>query len=83
MDLYSPLIFYDTESVGVAIMLSRIKLELPHIRLAIMELDDDKLTLDNLKAISRQLPSNDEMERIKSFEDVSKLSKADRYFDEV
>ena len=46
---------------GVAIMLTRIKLELPAIRQAILELDDEKLTADDLKAIGKQLPSSEEV----------------------
>ena len=42
-------------------MLSRIKLSLPEIRRALLELDDDALTLDELKAISKQLPTSEEV----------------------
>lgn len=41
-------------------MLSRIKLNPPEIRRALLELDDQKLTIDELKAMSRQLPTRDE-----------------------
>lgn len=42
-------------------MLARIKLDLPAIRQAILELDDDKLSADDLKAIGKQLPSSEEV----------------------
>jgi hypothetical protein len=42
-------------------MLSRIKLSFVDIRNALLELDDDKLHLDNLKAISKQLPTVEEV----------------------
>ncbi|KAJ3566776.1 hypothetical protein NP233_g6789 [Leucocoprinus birnbaumii] len=67
----------------VAIMLSRIKLEFPQIRKALLNVDDSKLSVDNLRAISKQLPTMEEVERIRSFGDVSKLSKADQYFSEI
>ena len=81
-------------------MLSRIKMDYPEIRRALLEIDDGRLSFDDLKALSRQLPTSEEVcvmcdtqivlskydkqvERIKSFEDVSKLAKADQYFHQV
>jgi hypothetical protein len=42
-------------------MLSRIKLDLEEIRRALLVMDDNKLTLDELRAISRQLPTPEEV----------------------
>ena len=42
-------------------MLSRIKLPLPEIRRALLELDDDLLSVDDLKAIGKQLPTTEEV----------------------
>lgn len=42
-------------------MLSRIKLDYPAIRKALLELDDIKLSFDDLKAISRQIPTPEEV----------------------
>lgn len=42
-------------------MLSRIKMGFPDIRKALLDLDDEKLSFDDLKAISRQLPTSDEV----------------------
>ena len=42
-------------------MLSRIKLNFSEIRKALLELDDNLLNIDNLKAISKQLPTSDEV----------------------
>ncbi|THH15446.1 hypothetical protein EUX98_g9464 [Antrodiella citrinella] len=64
-------------------MLSRIKLSLPDIRSALLGLDDDKLSTDDLKAIGKQLPTSEEMVRIKDFDDVGKLAKADQYFSHI
>jgi diaphanous 1 len=42
-------------------MLARIKLSLPDIRRALLEIDDQKLSVDELKAISKHLPTPDEV----------------------
>ena len=42
-------------------MLSRIKLNLEEIRRALLDVDDSKLTPDELRAISRQLPTPEEV----------------------
>jgi hypothetical protein len=42
-------------------MLSRIKLGLPEIRKALLDIDDEKLSVDDLKAIGRQLPTSEEV----------------------
>lgn len=42
-------------------MLSRIKMSLPDIRKAVIELDDDKLSIDDLRAMSRYLPTREEV----------------------
>jgi diaphanous 1 len=43
-------------------MLSRIKLDLPDIRKALLDIDDNKLSVDDLKAIGRQLPTSEEVD---------------------
>jgi len=68
---------------NVAIMLSRIKLDYPGIRRVILEINDDLLSVDQLKAIGKQLPTPDEIERLRSFGTVDKLSKADQYFAQI
>lgn len=53
--------FYKTLSyIAIAIMLSRIKMNFPEIRKALLDLNDDKLSFDDLKAISKQLPTAEE-----------------------
>ena len=42
-------------------MLSRIKLDLEEIRRVLLDVDDSKLTPDELRAISRQLPTPEEV----------------------
>lgn len=64
-------------------MLSRIKLELPEISAALLAIDDQKLSIDQLKAISRQLPTAEEITHLKDFDDVSKLTKADQFFHQI
>ncbi|THG98335.1 hypothetical protein EW026_g3828 [Hermanssonia centrifuga] len=66
-------------------MLARIKLDHPGIRKAILELDDEKLTIDELRAIGKQLPTSEEasVTRLKDFENVGRLAKADQYFAQI
>jgi hypothetical protein len=42
-------------------MLSRIKLGYPEIRRALLDIDDQKLSVDDLLAISKQLPTSEEV----------------------
>lgn len=42
-----------------------------------------KLKPDELRAISRQLPTPEEITRIKDFEDIGKLTKSDQYFSQI
>ena len=42
-------------------MLSRIKLDLEEIRRALLDVDDGKLSPDDLRSISRQLPTSEEV----------------------
>ena len=42
-------------------MLARIKLDLPAIRQAILEIDDAKLSTDELKSLCKQLPTSEEV----------------------
>ncbi|KZV64586.1 actin-binding FH2, partial [Peniophora sp. CONT] len=68
----------------VAIMLSRIKLPPAEIKRALLSLDDTLLTVDDLKALSRQIPTPEEISRLKDFgPDTSTLSKADQLFIEL
>lgn len=45
----------------LGIMLSRIKIGMSDIRRALLELDDQKLSIDDLRAIGRQLPTSEEV----------------------
>jgi len=58
-------------------------MSLPDIRNALLGLDDEKLSTDDLKAIGKQLPTIEEMARIRDFEDIGKLAKADQYFSQI
>jgi diaphanous 1 len=64
-------------------MLSRIKLSAPDIRRALLSLDDERLSTDDLKAIGRQLPTTEEIVRLNDIGDVTRLAKADQFFVEV
>ncbi len=64
-------------------MLSRIKLTPVDIRIAVLKVDDEALSVDDLKAMERQMPTVEEVTRLKDFGDVSKLAKADQFFYQV
>ncbi|EIW76318.1 hypothetical protein CONPUDRAFT_139713 [Coniophora puteana RWD-64-598 SS2] len=72
-----------TRANNIGIMLNRIKLSSLQIRRALLDLDDNKLSVDDLKYISKQLPTAEEISRIKDYDDISKLAKADQYFFEI
>jgi hypothetical protein len=49
----------------------------------LLDVDDSKLSSDDLKAISKHLPTSEELVRIQDFGDVSKLAKADQFLHHV
>lgn len=56
----------------------------PEIRAALMEILDDKLSIENLKAIKQYVPTGDEIEIIKEFDgDFESLGHADKFYREV
>ncbi|KAI9267814.1 Formin, FH2 domain-containing protein [Sporodiniella umbellata] len=66
---------------NIAIMLAKIKLSYPEIRDSIWNIDDNKLTVDNLIAIRQYIPSKEEIEIVKEYQgDVNMLGNAERYF---
>jgi hypothetical protein len=71
-----------TRANNIAIMLSRFKMTPLEISQALLSFDN-KLSTDDLKAISKQLPSPEEVARMKDFQDVSKLAKADQYLSAI
>lgn len=74
---------YFVTHVSKAIMLSRIKLTPVDIRKALLKIDDEALSVDDLKAMERQMPTMEEVTRLKDFGDISKLAKADQFFYQV
>ena len=64
-------------------MLKRIKIDIQDIRDAIVSAKDDRLSVDELQFISKQLPTPEEVVRLKEFKDPEQLAIADRYFCEV
>lgn len=48
-------------------MLARIKLDLPTIRQAILELDDDKLSSDEIKSLEKQAPTSEEVRLVQAY----------------
>lgn len=75
-------LFYFLKST--AIMLARIKLTYPEIRDAIWNIDDNRLTIDNLMAIRQYIPTKEEIEIIQEYDgDIDMLGNAERYFKAV
>ena len=71
-------------SNSVAIMLARIKFSYAQIRDFLLEMDDEKLSVENLKSLKQYVPSDDEVALLKSFEgDVEQLGTAEKYFKAV
>ncbi|KAF9546050.1 hypothetical protein EC957_010186 [Mortierella hygrophila] len=69
---------------NIAIMLSRIKMTYPEIRAALMEILDDKLSIENLKAIKQYVPTGDEIELIKEFDgNFESLGHAEKFYREI
>ncbi|KAG0310050.1 hypothetical protein BGZ97_012834, partial [Linnemannia gamsii] len=69
---------------NIAIMLSRIKMTYPEIRAALMEILDEKLSIENLKAIKQYVPTGDEIELIKDFDgDFETLGHAEKFYREI
>ncbi|KAF9997306.1 hypothetical protein BGZ79_009002 [Entomortierella chlamydospora] len=69
---------------NIAIMLSRIKLSYPDIRVALMEISDEKLSIENLKAIKQYVPTSDEIELVKEYDgDFESLGNAERFYREI
>lgn len=68
---------------NIAIMLSRFKNNYSTIRCALLDLDSSRLSIDDLRAISKHLPTSEEIARIRDFGDVTKLAKSDQYFSEI
>ncbi|CAO1622300.1 unnamed protein product [Parajaminaea phylloscopi] len=71
-------------SQNIAIVLSRIKMTLPQIRAALVEVKSSRLTLDHLKALKQCVPTPEEAEAVSAFSgNISTLSKADQLIREL
>lgn len=65
-------------------MLARYRIPLPEIKMAILHLDDSKLSIEFLKALKHYVPSTDELSAISVFEgNITSLSTSDQYFNQV
>lgn len=73
-----------TRAQNVSIVLTRIKVPFPELRTAILQCDEDKLTIDHLKSIKNCLPTTEELELVRDYDgDIGSLSKADQFFKEM
>jgi diaphanous 1 len=69
---------------NIAIMLARIKMPYSEIKDAILELDDEKLSVENLRSIRQYIPTSEEIELVKEYDgDLSTLGNAENYFREI
>ncbi|KAF9996381.1 hypothetical protein BGZ65_008027 [Modicella reniformis] len=77
-------LFSHTRANNIAIMLSRIKLSYPEIRMALLEILDEKLSIENLKAIKQYVPTSDEIELIKDYDgDFEGLGPAEKFYRQI
>ncbi|SPO21738.1 related to Diaphanous protein homolog 1 [Ustilago trichophora] len=73
-----------TRAQNVSIVLTRIKVPFPELRTALLQCDETKLTVDNLRSIKSCLPTTEELELVRDYDgDVGSLSKADQFFKEM
>ncbi len=73
-----------TRAQNVSIVLTRIKVPFPELRTAILQCDENKLSVDNLKSIKACLPTTEELELVRDYEgNIATLSKADQFFKEM
>ncbi|CAG8716330.1 10768_t:CDS:2, partial [Funneliformis mosseae] len=69
---------------NIGIMLARIKYSYIEIKGAILEIDDEKLSVENLRSLKNYVPSSEEKELIKDYDsDINNLGNAEKYFREV
>ncbi|CAG8625746.1 6835_t:CDS:10 [Cetraspora pellucida] len=69
---------------NIAIMLARIKLSYTEIKNSILELNDETLTVENLKNLKSYAPTTDEINLVREYTgDIGMLGNAEKYFREV
>jgi len=69
---------------NIGIMLARIKYSYIEIKDAILEIDDEKLSVENLRSLKNYVPSSEEKELLKEYDgDINNLGNAEKYFREV
>lgn len=65
-------------------MLARLRLSPSRIKTAILECDEETLSVDDLAMLTRMLPSSEESERLRTFDgDITKLAKPDMFLREI
>jgi len=66
---------------NIAIMLARIKISYKGIKDAILAMDENSLTIEDLKNLSKFVPQPDEISTLKEYDgDVGQLGKAEQFF---
>ncbi|KAI9298202.1 FH2-domain-containing protein [Neoconidiobolus thromboides FSU 785] len=65
---------------NIAIALARMKMPFPAIRLAILEINDTRLSIDNLRSLENIAPTQDEIKIVKSYNGtIETLGTAEKY----
>ncbi|BGP44533.1 hypothetical protein JCM10450v2_000347 [Rhodotorula kratochvilovae] len=74
----------ESRARNAGIMLARLRLPHAVLRDAILQVDDAKLSVDNLKVIKHNSPTAEEIEMLRAFDgDVKTLAPPDQYFLEL
>ncbi|KAF7355637.1 Formin-like protein 6 [Mycena sanguinolenta] len=72
-----------TKARGIGVFLPTIKMSSPDIKKAVLEMDDERLTVDALMRIQENVPTAEEMRLFKDFDDLTMYSKEDQYVREI
>ncbi|KAJ6566848.1 hypothetical protein B0H19DRAFT_1258033 [Mycena capillaripes] len=74
------LLVLQSRAQNIAIVLRRIPMSVTDINKALLDIEDERLSLDVLEIIKGHLPTSEEIARLKEVDDLTIFAKADRYF---
>ncbi|KAJ7167543.1 formin homology 2 domain-containing protein [Mycena filopes] len=67
----------------IGVQVARIKISFPDIKKALIELDDEILSAELLVKIAEIQPTQEEISRLKDFDDLTKFAKPDQFLGEI
>ncbi|KAJ6515515.1 hypothetical protein C8R45DRAFT_809608 [Mycena sanguinolenta] len=73
----------DNRARGIGILLHTIKMSFHDIKKAVLEMDDERLSVDALMRIDENVPTAEEMRLFKDFDNLTMYSKEDQYVREI